>query len=79
MNKDNWMSIRGTEMILIMKSISLSIDVSNGFLFNGSLVEYLSYSLSISTAILGPWVSYDDHLKFISNRNRLVSTNFNLN
>lgn len=78
MNKDTWLSIRGTEMILIMKSVSLSIDVSNGFLFNGSLIEYLSYFLSVSTALLGPWISYDQNLKFISKRNRLVSKIFKI-
>ncbi len=74
MSKDNWLSIRGTEMILIMKSFSLSIDISNGFLFTGSLIDYLSYFLSISTFLFGPWISYDDHFKLISNRNRIVST-----
>ncbi len=73
MNKDNWLSIRGTEMILIMKSVSLSIDVSNGFILNGSLIDYMSYFLSISTVLFGPWISYDEHFKYISNRQRLVS------
>ncbi len=72
MNKDTWLSIRGIEMIIIMKSISLAIDISNGLNFTGSIINYLSYFLSINTAVFGPWISYSSHLNYLNNKKSLV-------
>ena len=60
-------------MVLIMKSLSLSIDISNGFNFNGCVIEYFSYFISIGTAIFGPWISYAEHLDYFTKKKSLVS------
>ena len=68
----DWNSIKGVEMILIMKIISLVIDSkTNATQLN--LTDLVSYLLSINTAMFGPWVSYADHLASLGHKvNRKV-------
>jgi len=55
-DQTEWNSIKGIEMILIMKIISYVYDLNNINLFN-----LISYSLSINTCLFGPWISYKEH------------------
>ena len=62
----DWNSIKGTEMILIMKIISFVLDSKQKTLLN--LTDLISYLLSINTAMFGPWISYADHLTSLGHK-----------
>ena len=75
MNKELWFSIRGTEMILIMKLVSLVFDLDNEIKLNSkefNLVNYLNYLSSFCTVIFGPWISFYDYVNYLSCRNKSV-------
>lgn len=55
--------IRGAQMLIAMKVISLAFDMDFGILQtipNG--FEFLGYVLSVGNSVFGPWVSYKDYL-----------------
>lgn len=56
-NKAVWHNIRGTQMIVCMKLISLSFDLTT----RPYLLAYLGYVLHMGSLIFGPWVSFQDH------------------
>jgi len=71
----DWNSVKGIEMILIMKIISLVIDMKQKTPLN--LTDLISYLLSVNTALFGPWVSYANHLAAFGHRvkrNAFVNT-----
>ncbi|CAM1299885.1 PORCN (predicted) [Pycnogonum litorale] len=58
-----WHRIRGLQMVLAMKVISLGFDLdkdNDAKLPN--VIEYAGYTLCVGTLIFGPWISYDDYL-----------------
>lgn len=58
-----WNSIKGMEMILIMKTVSLVVDLKHSKWFN--LTDLFSYLLSLNTTMFGPWITYNDHLNLL--------------
>lgn len=61
-DQTEWNSIKGIEMILIMKIISYVYDLNNKQIYNNNnLFNLISYSLSINTCLFGPWISYKEH------------------
>jgi porcupine-like protein len=75
MDKELWFSIRGTEMILNMKIVSLVFDLDNENKLTSNdfdLLNYLNYLSSFCTVIFGPWISFHDYLNCLSSRNKSV-------
>ncbi|XP_035777174.1 protein-serine O-palmitoleoyltransferase porcupine-like [Anopheles albimanus] len=61
---ESWNRVRGTQMILLMKVLSLSFDIDdNGTTRNHlNLLSYAGYILCPANVILGPWISFSDYL-----------------
>ncbi|KAK3912241.1 Protein-serine O-palmitoleoyltransferase porcupine [Frankliniella fusca] len=58
-----WHKIRGAQMIIAMKVISLSFDSDIGTIQTvPSLVDFAGYVFNIGTCVFGPWVSFKDYL-----------------
>lgn len=59
-------------MILVMKLISLRVDFSksdkDAVKHKLNVLDYFNYILSINTAILGPWISYDQYRSTLSGK-----------
>ena len=69
MDKENWLSIRGAEMILIMKIVSFTFD--NSLLqVNESPISIFHYFVSVYTSVIGTWINYG---QFISSLNSSTS------
>lgn len=62
-NEREWHKIRGAQMILAMKVISLSFDSDIGTIQNvPPPLDYAGYVFNVGTCVFGPWVSYRDYL-----------------
>ncbi|KAK6177121.1 hypothetical protein SNE40_015288 [Patella caerulea] len=58
-----WHSMRGAQMILSMKLISLGFDWSSGAIERlPSILEFSGYCLHVGSVIFGPWFSYKDYI-----------------
>lgn len=57
-----WHKIRGSQMVVAMKAISLAFDLDRGTV--GSLpspAEFLGYVLFVGTVVFGPWISFSSY------------------
>ncbi|TDH10113.1 hypothetical protein EPR50_G00071540 [Perca flavescens] len=57
-----WHKIRGSQMVVAMKAISLAFDLDRGAV--GSLpspAEFLGYVLFVGTVVFGPWISFSTY------------------
>ncbi|XP_058500215.1 protein-serine O-palmitoleoyltransferase porcupine-like [Solea solea] len=57
-----WHKIRGSQMVVAMKAISLAFDLDRGAV--GSLpspAEVLGYLLFVGTVVFGPWISFSSY------------------
>ncbi|XP_071499067.1 protein-serine O-palmitoleoyltransferase porcupine-like [Diadema antillarum] len=58
----DWHRIRGAQMILVMKVISLGFDLDHGVVpAMIGLQEYLGYTFCVGTVLFGPWVSFNSY------------------
>lgn len=71
--KSNWHKIRGSQMVLVMKIISLAFDIDSGLTHLPSVPEQLGYFFCPGTLIFGPWVSYNEHRAILENPATLVN------
>uniref|UniRef100_A0A3Q1G6B7 Porcupine O-acyltransferase like n=1 Tax=Acanthochromis polyacanthus TaxID=80966 RepID=A0A3Q1G6B7_9TELE len=54
-----WHKIRGSQMVVAMKAISLAFDLDRGAVGPlPSLAEFLGYALFVGTVVFGPWISF---------------------
>ncbi|TMS15856.1 Protein-serine O-palmitoleoyltransferase porcupine [Larimichthys crocea] len=57
-----WHKIRGSQMVVAMKAISLAFDMDRGTV--GALpspAEFLGYVLFVGTVVFGPWISFSSY------------------
>ncbi|XP_008286782.1 protein-cysteine N-palmitoyltransferase porcupine-like [Stegastes partitus] len=57
-----WHKIRGSQMVVAMKAISLAFDLDRGVV--GPLpspAEFLGYALFVGTVVFGPWISFSSY------------------
>ena len=53
-----WHSIRGVQMIILMKIVSVGYDMDSGTLqSHPDLLEIIGYLLNPGTVVFGPWIS----------------------
>ncbi|XP_013418308.1 protein-serine O-palmitoleoyltransferase porcupine [Lingula anatina] len=58
---EKWHKIRGAQMVLSMKIISVAFDVDTGHLGVPRVWEFAGYCLHVGTVIFGPWVPYKQY------------------
>ncbi|XP_054465122.1 protein-serine O-palmitoleoyltransferase porcupine-like [Anoplopoma fimbria] len=64
-----WHKIRGSQMVVAMKAISLAFDLDRGTV--GSLpspAEFLGYVLFVGTVVFGPWISFSTYMSAIEGK-----------
>lgn len=61
-----WHQVRGSQMILSMKLISLSIDLDNNQITPPKLISFLGYTLHTGSVIFGPWISFQQYTSNLS-------------
>ena len=87
---DKWHSVRGGQMILVMKTVSVGLDLSGaasgtsgvstaaagspGVRPPPSLLQYAGYLLHPGTTVFGPWIALDDYILSMESRPLEVST-----
>lgn len=55
----SWHKIRGSQMVIAMKAISLAFDLDRGAVNTlPSAAEFLGYLLFVGTVIFGPWINF---------------------
>uniref|UniRef100_A0A668A974 Porcupine O-acyltransferase like n=1 Tax=Myripristis murdjan TaxID=586833 RepID=A0A668A974_9TELE len=58
-----WHKMRGSQMVVAMKAISLAFDLDRGVVASlPSPAEFLGYVLFVGTVIFGPWISFSTQL-----------------
>ncbi|CAD5113528.1 DgyrCDS2690 [Dimorphilus gyrociliatus] len=65
-----WHQVRGSQMILSMKLISLSIDLDNNQIILPKFISFLGYTLHTGSVIFGPWISFQQYTSNISTREK---------
>nr|XP_046253288.1 protein-serine O-palmitoleoyltransferase porcupine-like isoform X2 [Scatophagus argus] len=64
-----WYKIRGSQMVVAMKAISLAFDLDRGAVSSfPSLAEFLGYVLFVGTIIFGPWISFSSYKDTVEGR-----------
>ncbi|KAM8753965.1 protein-serine O-palmitoleoyltransferase porcupine-like isoform 2-T4 [Acanthopagrus schlegelii] len=64
-----WHKIRGSQMVVAMKAISLAFDLDRGTV--GTLpspAEFLGYVLFVGTVVFGPWISFTSYNNTVEGR-----------
>uniref|UniRef100_A0A8C8J1C3 Porcupine O-acyltransferase like n=1 Tax=Oncorhynchus tshawytscha TaxID=74940 RepID=A0A8C8J1C3_ONCTS len=64
-----WHKMRGSQMVVAMKAISLAFDLDRGtVLAVPNPLEFTGYILFVGTVIFGPWISYSSYKEAIESR-----------
>ncbi|KAH1180780.1 hypothetical protein KIL84_001714 [Mauremys mutica] len=64
-----WHKMRGAQMIVAMKAVSLGFDLDRGELLAvPSPVEFMGYIYFVGTAIFGPWSRFRSYLQAVESR-----------
>ncbi|XP_051865042.1 protein-serine O-palmitoleoyltransferase porcupine isoform X2 [Pristis pectinata] len=65
----SWHKMRGAQMIVAMKAISLGFDLDQGAVEGmPSPVEFMGYIYFVGTVIFGPWISFNSYLQSVEGR-----------
>ena len=59
------MMFLGSQMVLVMKLISLAFDVDKGVITRPNILEYFGYTLSVSSVVFGPFMTYPDYCQIL--------------
>uniref|UniRef100_A0A8C9QTA6 Protein-serine O-palmitoleoyltransferase porcupine n=1 Tax=Scleropages formosus TaxID=113540 RepID=A0A8C9QTA6_SCLFO len=69
MDTSTWHKMRGSQMVVAMKAISLAFDLDRGTVPTvPSPVEFMGYIYFVGTVIFGPWVSFNSYKEAIESR-----------
>ncbi|XP_038603866.1 protein-serine O-palmitoleoyltransferase porcupine isoform X2 [Tachyglossus aculeatus] len=64
-----WHKMRGAQMIVAMKAVSLGFDLDRGEVAAiPSPVEFMGYLYFVGTIIFGPWIRFDSYLQAVESR-----------
>ncbi|XP_054640016.1 protein-serine O-palmitoleoyltransferase porcupine-like [Dunckerocampus dactyliophorus] len=62
MDTTNWHKMRGSQMVVAMKAISLAFDLDRGVVASvPSPIEFMGYIYFVGTVIFGPWISFNSY------------------
>ncbi|XP_076859979.1 protein-serine O-palmitoleoyltransferase porcupine [Brachyhypopomus gauderio] len=69
MDTNSWHKMRGSQMVVAMKAISLAFDLDKGIVKNvPSPVEFMGYIYFVGTIIFGPWISFNSYRDAVKGR-----------
>ncbi|XP_075898601.1 protein-serine O-palmitoleoyltransferase porcupine-like isoform X2 [Nelusetta ayraudi] len=69
MDTTNWHKMRGSQMVVAMKAISLAFDLDRGVVAGvPSPVEFMGYIYFVGTVIFGPWISFNSYKEALEGR-----------
>ncbi|KAM3617820.1 uncharacterized protein V6R79_011625 [Siganus canaliculatus] len=69
MDTTNWHKMRGSQMVVAMKAISLAFDLDRGVVTSvPSPVEFMGYIYFVGTVIFGPWISFNSYKEALEGR-----------
>uniref|UniRef100_A0AAX7TT53 Porcupine O-acyltransferase like n=1 Tax=Astatotilapia calliptera TaxID=8154 RepID=A0AAX7TT53_ASTCA len=75
-----WHKIRGSQMVVAMKAISVAFDLDRGALSSlPSPTEFLGYIFFVGTAVFGPWISFSSYKNVIEGTKLVSNCQFYLN
>ncbi|XP_058391790.1 protein-serine O-palmitoleoyltransferase porcupine isoform X2 [Diceros bicornis minor] len=64
-----WHKMRGAQMIVAMKAVSLGFDLDRGVVGAvPSPVEFMGYLYFVGTIVFGPWISFHSYLQAVEGR-----------
>uniref|UniRef100_A0A1B6EDG5 Protein-serine O-palmitoleoyltransferase porcupine n=1 Tax=Clastoptera arizonana TaxID=38151 RepID=A0A1B6EDG5_9HEMI len=67
-DNEQWPRIRGVEMLIVMKIISLAFDLDSGIVKEfPNMTSYFGYILCPGNVVFGPWVSFNVYRKIFVN------------
>uniref|UniRef100_A0A4W4ENR4 Porcupine O-acyltransferase n=1 Tax=Electrophorus electricus TaxID=8005 RepID=A0A4W4ENR4_ELEEL len=73
MDTSSWHKMRGSQMVVAMKAISLAFDLDKGIVENvPSPIEFMGYIYFVGTVIFGPWISFNSYRDTVEGQ-KLVS------
>ncbi|CAL9703614.1 unnamed protein product [Knipowitschia caucasica] len=65
----SWNKIRGSQMVVAMKVISLAFDLDRGAVSHlPSLPQFLGYTLFVGSAVFGPWTPFTHYMSAVQGR-----------
>uniref|UniRef100_W5UKM1 Protein-cysteine N-palmitoyltransferase porcupine n=1 Tax=Ictalurus punctatus TaxID=7998 RepID=W5UKM1_ICTPU len=74
MDTNSWHKMRGSQMVVAMKAISLAFDLDKGTVENvPSPVEFMGYIYFVGTVIFGPWISFSSYREAVEGKELSVS------
>ncbi|XP_076859760.1 porcupine O-acyltransferase like [Brachyhypopomus gauderio] len=66
---ETWHKMRGSQMVVAMKAISLAFDLDRGVVSSfPTMPEFLGYICFVGTVIFGPWISFSSYRDAIDGR-----------
>ncbi|KAL6458833.1 hypothetical protein MHYP_G00323050 [Metynnis hypsauchen] len=69
-----WHKMRGSQMVVAMKAISLAFDLDRGAVSSfPTILEFLSYVCFVGTVIFGPWISFTNYRDALDGRKMSVA------
>jgi len=63
-------------MVLVMKLISLAFDLDKGVISRPNILEYFGYSVSVSSVIFGPFMTYTDYCQILEWKSMVSNSRF---
>jgi len=63
-------------MVLVMKLISLAFDLDKGVISRPNILEYFGYSVSVSSVIFGPFMTYTDYCQILEGKKMVSNSRF---
>uniref|UniRef100_A0A672M6A8 Protein-serine O-palmitoleoyltransferase porcupine-like n=1 Tax=Sinocyclocheilus grahami TaxID=75366 RepID=A0A672M6A8_SINGR len=74
MDTTTWHKMRGSQMVVAMKAVSLAFDLDKGIVEKfPSPVEFMGYIYFVGTVIFGPWISFNSYMDAVESRKLSVS------
>uniref|UniRef100_UPI003AABE465 protein-serine O-palmitoleoyltransferase porcupine-like isoform X1 n=1 Tax=Centroberyx gerrardi TaxID=166262 RepID=UPI003AABE465 len=69
MDTTTWHKMRGSQMVVAMKAISLAFDLDRGVVTSvPSPIEFMGYIYFVGTVIFGPWISFNSYKDSLEGR-----------
>ncbi|XP_066500476.1 protein-serine O-palmitoleoyltransferase porcupine [Hoplias malabaricus] len=74
MDTNSWHKMRGSQMVVAMKAISLAFDLDKGTVESvPSPVEFMGYIYFVGTVIFGPWISFSSYREAVQSQKLSMS------
>lgn len=73
---DLFIFFSGSMMVLVMKLISLAFDLDKGVISRPNILEYFGYSVSVSSVIFGPFMTYTDYCQILVGKRMVSNSRF---